>query len=85
MQPPGISHIKGNHNVFIEECPTIYNIWLDNKPVGEIFMKQFSDWNYTFSEQLPGPHERQQAALGIKSLCITHSLHALNWIAAQSY
>lgn len=80
-----MSYIKGNHNVFIEECPTIYNTWLDNNPVGEHFMNQFSDWNYTLPEQLPGKHERQQAALRKKSLWITHSMHALNWIATQSY
>lgn len=42
-------YIKGNHDVFMEECPRLYNIWLDNNPAGEHFMKQFSDWNYTFS------------------------------------
>lgn len=28
-------YIKGNHDVFMEECPRLYNIWLDNNPAGE--------------------------------------------------
>lgn len=85
MHPPGVSYIKDNHDAFIEECPTNYNIQLDNNPVGEHFMKYLSDWNYTFSKQLPGPcKKQQQEALSTKSLGITHSPDAHNWIAAQA-